>query len=200
MDQSSVLKFLKGASVGALFAMILGALGTLASGCGDTNVNVQQPTNPNAPGQVPVTPTPAPTIINIQITKVFTPTPIIVQQNFITLIAKVVIVNNSTEEHSVVADDGHFNSGVIRPGETVEFDVDRPGDFPFHCGIHPGEKGILHVEAPETPPSPTPTLTEPVPTPTDTTVPTPTPTLTEPSPSPIVPALIPTIAPFTNGS
>ncbi len=122
------------------------------TGCGESNVNIDQPPPPpGAPGTVP-------TNIQINMTQVFTPTPIAVKID-VTNFATVVFQNNETEDHRIIAFDGEFDSGVINPGETRSITVDVPGDYPYYCGVHPDraeERGTLRVLAEDTPPSPTP--------------------------------------------
>ena len=166
-------------SMSAVFILGLWA-SVAATGCGETtNVNITQPA-PGAPGQVP----PPPTNVTVRITEVFNPTPIIVKQHITNKVATVIIVNNENDHHSIVADNGRFNSGVIGPGEEKTFTVDEPGDFPFHCGVHPddaNERGVLRVEPSDQPgasPSPSPTASPSI---TPTFSPT-----ASPSPSPSV--------------
>lgn len=48
--------------------------------------------------------------------------------------------------HSVVSDDGtSFNSGLINPGGTYKYVTVNNQIYPYHCGIHPGEKAVLSV-------------------------------------------------------
>jgi plastocyanin len=54
--------------------------------------------------------------------------------------------NLDAVEHSVVSDDGTtFNSGNINPGGTYSFSTNNNFVYPYHCGIHPGERGVLSV-------------------------------------------------------
>ena len=47
--------------------------------------------------------------------------------------------------HTVAAEDGSWDSGGIRPGETWSARFDRPGLYPFLCGPHPFMKGVVIV-------------------------------------------------------
>ena len=55
-------------------------------------------------------------------------------------------VNNDTEAHSVVSDDGiSFNSGVINPGGSYTITPNLTGTYQYHCGIHPAVKGTFYI-------------------------------------------------------
>jgi plastocyanin len=51
--------------------------------------------------------------------------------------ARVRWVNDDQVQHSVTADDGAFDSGLIDPGRTFERVFDRPGTYSYHCTPHP---------------------------------------------------------------
>lgn len=46
-------------------------------------------------------------------------------------------VNNDEFPHTVVADDGSFESDTMETGGTFAFEFATPGTFPYICGIHP---------------------------------------------------------------
>ncbi len=46
-------------------------------------------------------------------------------------------INDDQVQHSVTADDGSFESGLIEPGRSFERVFDRPGDYGYHCTPHP---------------------------------------------------------------
>jgi plastocyanin len=54
-------------------------------------------------------------------------------------------VNNDTVAHTVTADDGLFDSGVLQPGESYSVWFDGSGQVTYHCKIHPDMKGSLIV-------------------------------------------------------
>ncbi len=189
---------------GLLASFLLIGLPLAHWGCGDNNVTVIPPAAPPAAGTAPPSPTPSPTssasesptvtpipeptpvIVNINITQIFKPAPIIIKQTIINQNITVVIVNNSQSTHSVVADNGDFDSGPIPPGQSRTVTPRGPGEYPFHCGVHPSdatERGVLRVEAGDQNPEPTPSASPGTVTPT----PSPTPVITtatpEPSPS-----------------
>lgn len=47
---------------------------------------------------------------------------------------------NQTGKHSVVADEGSFDSDVLDPGGRFERKYDKPGVYPYYCALH-GDKG-----------------------------------------------------------
>lgn len=48
--------------------------------------------------------------------------------------------------HTVTSDDAtSFNSGNINPGTSYSFITGTTGNYPYHCSIHPGERGVLNV-------------------------------------------------------
>ena len=55
-------------------------------------------------------------------------------------------VNSSGGGHTVTADDGAFDEGLA-DGETAVVEVPaEPGDYPYHCEIHPDMTGTLVAE------------------------------------------------------
>jgi plastocyanin len=54
--------------------------------------------------------------------------------------------NDDTTEHTVTADDGTFDSGPLSPGDNFDSTFDTPGDFSYHCSIHPFMTGVVIVE------------------------------------------------------
>ena len=49
-------------------------------------------------------------------------------------------------QHSVTADDGSFDSGLIEPGRSYERVFERLGDYAYHCTPHPFMTGHVIVE------------------------------------------------------
>jgi plastocyanin len=60
--------------------------------------------------------------------------------------ARVRWVNEDQLQHTVTADDGGFDSGLLDPGRTFERVFDRPGEFAYHCTPHPFMTGRVIVE------------------------------------------------------
>lgn len=54
--------------------------------------------------------------------------------------------NDDSTEHTITADDGSFDSGPISSGDTFDNTFDEPGDFGYHCSIHPFMTGVVIVE------------------------------------------------------
>jgi plastocyanin len=62
--------------------------------------------------------------------------------------ATVIWVNDDQGTHSVIADDGSFNSGDVMPGATFSYMFNPTGAVSYsyyHCGHHPAEKGTVIV-------------------------------------------------------
>jgi plastocyanin len=49
------------------------------------------------------------------------------------------------QPHSVTADDGSFDTGLVTPGTTAPLEFDTPGTYTFHCTPHPWMKGTVVV-------------------------------------------------------
>lgn len=58
----------------------------------------------------------------------------------------VVWKNNDSVPHTVTADDGSFNSGVISPGGTYTRTFSNDITRDYHCTLHPTMKGTVTVE------------------------------------------------------
>lgn len=66
----------------------------------------------------------------------------------------VVLANVGGKPHTLTADDGSFDTGIVNPGaaggkfagNNATVIPNRPGEFPFHCEVHPeAMKGVLTV-------------------------------------------------------
>ncbi|HEU4558431.1 MAG TPA: cupredoxin family copper-binding protein [Longimicrobium sp.] len=53
--------------------------------------------------------------------------------------------NNDPLAHTVTADNGAFDSGLIASGRTWRYTFTTPGTYPFHCNPHPFMKGTVVV-------------------------------------------------------
>lgn len=49
--------------------------------------------------------------------------------------------NNDSVGHTVTADDGAFNSGILRKGDTFLFTFTTPGAYAYYCKPHGGPGG-----------------------------------------------------------
>ncbi|MGH2557857.1 MAG: cupredoxin domain-containing protein, partial [Thermomicrobiales bacterium] len=57
--------------------------------------------------------------------------------------------NNDTAPHTVTAEDGTFDSGVIDPGGSFSFTFEEEGSFAYSCTIHPRMTAAVEVVAAE---------------------------------------------------
>ena len=53
--------------------------------------------------------------------------------------------NNGAVPHTVTAENGLFDSGVLDPGESYTVDFDGQGTVTYYCTIHPEMRGSLTV-------------------------------------------------------
>ena len=53
--------------------------------------------------------------------------------------------NEDTEAHTVTADNGLFDSGVLEPGQSYSIWLGGSGTVTYHCDIHPDMKGSVVV-------------------------------------------------------
>jgi len=53
--------------------------------------------------------------------------------------------NSGREPHTVTADDGSFDSGVLNPGDSYTVAFDGQGTVTYHCAIHPNMVGSVSV-------------------------------------------------------
>ena len=51
--------------------------------------------------------------------------------------------NEDIFAHTVTADDGSFDSGLIQPGSSWKMTVQKPGTLAYHCTPHPNMKAAL---------------------------------------------------------
>jgi plastocyanin len=58
----------------------------------------------------------------------------------------VVWTNNDNVDHRVIADDGSFDSGKLKPGESYSKTFSKAGTISFSCSLHPREKGSVVVK------------------------------------------------------
>jgi plastocyanin len=61
--------------------------------------------------------------------------------------------NADSSNHQVVSDRGLGGSPVLKPGEGFSATFPAAGDFPYHDGLNPKEKGTVKVKAAPTPPA-----------------------------------------------
>ncbi len=58
----------------------------------------------------------------------------------------IVWTNQDQLVHTVIADDGSWNSGDVAPGATWSHRFDTPGTYAFHCTPHPFMTGVVVVK------------------------------------------------------
>lgn len=60
---------------------------------------------------------------------------------------KVSVLNNDSTKHSLAADDGSFDTGLLSNGQVGSFTAPAtPGTYKFHCSIHTTMTGVLIVQ------------------------------------------------------
>jgi plastocyanin len=60
---------------------------------------------------------------------------------------KVTVLNNDSTQHSLTADNGVFDTGLISTGQVGSFTAPvTPGTYTFHCSIHKTMTGTLIVQ------------------------------------------------------
>ncbi|HYN92538.1 MAG TPA: cupredoxin domain-containing protein [Pilimelia sp.] len=74
----------------------------------------------------------------------------------------ITVRNADLAPHTLTADDGSFDTGLISPGGTATITASaEPGSRPFHCSIHSFMTATLLVASADTPTPPPPTETVP---------------------------------------
>src|SRR3954453_4447749 len=58
---------------------------------------------------------------------------------------QITFINEGNEPHTVTADDGQFDSGVLNPGESVTVSFEGAGTLTYHCEIPPSMVGSVTV-------------------------------------------------------
>ena len=54
--------------------------------------------------------------------------------------------DDNTVNHQIVADDGSFDTGVLRPGEFYSVTFESPGTYSFHDVLDSSVKGTITVK------------------------------------------------------
>jgi plastocyanin len=54
--------------------------------------------------------------------------------------------NKDSTTHTVISDNGVFQSGNMAPNATFTYTFNNAGTFPYHCSIHPSMKGTVVVQ------------------------------------------------------
>lgn len=90
------------------------------------------------------TPTAAPTSGGLSVTldhEAFAPTSLTVKVG-----DKVTWTNKDVEAHTVTADQGAFDSGVVAVGQSFSFTFTKAGTYSYHCDIHPTMRATIIVK------------------------------------------------------
>jgi plastocyanin len=53
--------------------------------------------------------------------------------------------NKGKQPHNVAAQDGAFDSGMMKSGATWQYKFDRPGDYAYVCTFHTKMTGLVQV-------------------------------------------------------
>ena len=86
--------------------------------------------------------TPAANVIQMINGEMFSPTHLTITPG-----TTVHFINNSTETHTVTANDNSFDSGDIAPGKTWDHTFTKAGDVSYTCGYHgPDMSGVITVK------------------------------------------------------
>jgi plastocyanin len=57
-------------------------------------------------------------------------------------------INHGQVQHTVTADDGQFDSGVLNPGDSFLATVEGSGTLTYHCTLHPEMTGSITIGSP----------------------------------------------------
>jgi hypothetical protein len=55
-------------------------------------------------------------------------------------------VNDDNSNHSLTSKDGWFNSEMMEPQDSFDFEFDKPGTFSYSCKVHPEMEGIVVIQ------------------------------------------------------
>ena len=56
-------------------------------------------------------------------------------------------INNDIAPHTVTANDGNFDSGILNPGQSWTHTFTTPGTYTYRCTLHPWMTGIIIVKS-----------------------------------------------------
>ena len=103
--------------------------------------------NDNVSGTVGPTPAPVSNLLTIDVAEIngpysFYPSPATVRSEQI-----VVWRNSDTVTHHVVFDDGSVDTSTLAPGTLSQPLTIRPGNWSYHCAIHPAMVGSIAVSS-----------------------------------------------------
>ncbi len=55
-------------------------------------------------------------------------------------------LNSDTVDHSIIADDATFNTGMLASGEKGSYTFTKVGTYTYHCAVHPSMTATVVVE------------------------------------------------------
>ncbi len=55
----------------------------------------------------------------------------------------VTFTNKDGSPHTATADDGGFNTGTLKKGQSKQVTIGTAGNHPYHCAIHTAMKGAV---------------------------------------------------------
>jgi plastocyanin len=59
--------------------------------------------------------------------------------------AKIIVTNNDATAHTATAKSGVFDSGTLKPGQTIRFTINKPGIYEYYCQFHAFMTGTIKV-------------------------------------------------------
>jgi plastocyanin len=70
----------------------------------------------------------------------YSPDPVTIEEG-----GKVIWINQDSAPHTATADDGSFDTGELEEGKLKSETFKEPGEFTYHCEIHPAMHGTVRV-------------------------------------------------------
>ena len=70
----------------------------------------------------------------------FSPTPLDAKSG-----AVLTVANNDGTAHTLTADDGSFDTGVLDEGKQATITIEKPGKYAYHCEIHNFMTGVIEA-------------------------------------------------------
>jgi plastocyanin len=70
----------------------------------------------------------------------FSPTPV-----HIRTATTITVLNNDATTHTLTANSRAFDTGKLNPGARTTITIARPGNYAYHCSIHPFMTGTITV-------------------------------------------------------
>lgn len=58
----------------------------------------------------------------------------------------VTFTNTNRAQHTATADDGSFDTGKLKMGETATVTMELAGTITYKCTVHPGMRGTIEVK------------------------------------------------------